>query len=413
MAERRVVVTGLGGVTPLGNTTESSWENCINGVSGAGPITKFDASGGYKTRIAAEVKDFDPFIHMEKKDAKKMDFFVQYAVACAKMSLADADFEITEDEAEKVGVYIGAGLGGLPEIENQKMILEEKGPRKVSPFFILKAIANLAPGYVAILTGAKGPNFSTVSACATGSHAIGEAMYAIKRGDIDVAIAGGVEGTVTPLAIAGFNALRALSTRNDEPERASRPFDKDRDGFVLGEGGATLILEDLDHARKRGAKIYAELAGYGASCDAFHLTAPDPNGEGASRCMNMALRGAGMAADEINYVNAHGTSTGFNDYFETLAIKKVMGDHAYKTWVSSTKSMTGHCLGGAGAIEALFSVLAIHNGVVPPTINYETPDPECDLDYVPNTSREGDIRAALSNSFGFGGTNATLIFKRF
>jgi 3-oxoacyl-[acyl-carrier-protein] synthase II len=392
---------------------ESSWENCINGVSGAGPITKFDASGGYKTRIAAEVTGFDPSVHMAMKDAKKMDYFVQYAVACAKMGLADADFEITDDEAEKVGVYIGAGLGGLPEIEKQKMVLENSGPRRVSPFFILKAIANLAPGYVAILTGAKGPNFATVSACATGSHAIGEAMHAIKRGDIDVAIAGGVEGTVTPLAIAGFNALRALSTRNDEPERASRPFDKNRDGFVLGEGGATLILEDLDHARKRGAKIYAELVGYGASCDAFHLTAPDPKGEGASRCMKMALRGAGMAPDEINYINAHGTSTGFNDYFETLAIKKVMGDHAYKTWISSTKSMTGHCLGGAGAIEALFSVLAIHSGVVPPTINYETPDPECDLDYVPNTAREGDIRAVLSNSFGFGGTNATLIFKRF
>ncbi len=413
MSDKRVVVTGIGAVTPLGLDVESSWENCINGVSGAGPITKFDASGGYKTRIAAEVTGFDPSVHMEMKDAKKMDYFVQYAVACAKMGLADADFEITDDEAEKVGVYIGAGLGGLPEIEKQKMVLENSGPRRVSPFFILKAIANLAPGYVAILTGAKGPNFSTVSACATGSHAIGEAMHAIKRGDIDVAIAGGVEGTVTPLAIAGFNALRALSTRNDEPERASRPFDKNRDGFVLGEGGATLILEDLDHARKRGAKIYAELVGYGASCDAFHLTAPDPNGEGASRCMKMALRGAGMAPDEINYINAHGTSTGFNDYFETLAIKKVMGDHAYKTWVSSTKSMTGHCLGGAGAIEALFSVLAIHSGVVPPTINYETPDPECDLDYVPNTAREGDIRAVLSNSFGFGGTNATLIFKRF
>lgn len=413
MSDKRVVVTGIGAVTPLGLDMESSWENCINGVSGAGPITKFDASGGYKTRIAAEVTGFDPSVHMAMKDAKKMDYFVQYAVACAKMGLADADFEITDDEAEKVGVYIGAGLGGLPEIEKQKMVLENSGPRRVSPFFILKAIANLAPGYVAILTGAKGPNFATVSACATGSHAIGEAMHAIKRGDIDVAIAGGVEGTVTPLAIAGFNALRALSTRNDEPERASRPFDKNRDGFVLGEGGATLILEDLDHARKRGAKIYAELVGYGASCDAFHLTAPDPKGEGASRCMKMALRGAGMAPDEINYINAHGTSTGFNDYFETLAIKKVMGDHAYKTWISSTKSMTGHCLGGAGAIEALFSVLAIHSGVVPPTINYETPDPECDLDYVPNTAREGDIRAVLSNSFGFGGTNATLIFKRF
>ncbi len=414
MTDRRVVVTGLGCVSPLGLDVTTTWDACLKGQSGMGPITKFDASG-YKTRIAAEVKGFDPERFMDKKDAKKMDVFIQYAVASAKMALADAGLPpmFEGEEAERVGSYVGAGLGGLPEIEAHKRVLDEGGPRKVSPFFIPMVIANLAPGYVAILTGAKGPNLSVVTACATGAHSIGEAAHAIRRGDIDVAIAGGVESTITPLAVAGFNALRALTTRNEEPERASRPFEKDREGFVMGEAGAILILEELDHARARGAEIYAELAGYGASCDAYHLTAPDPEGDGAARAMRWALKSARMAVDEVDYINAHGTSTPFNDYFETLAIKKVFGAHAKELWVSSTKSMTGHCLGAAGSLEAVFSVLAIRDGVAPPTINYETPDPECDLDYVPNTAREGNIHAVLSNSFGFGGTNATLIFRHF
>ncbi|NOY45586.1 MAG: beta-ketoacyl-ACP synthase II, partial [Deltaproteobacteria bacterium] len=331
----------------------------------------------------------------------------------ARMAVADAGLEIGESEAERVGVSIGAGLGGLPGIEAQHKVLLESGPRRVSPFFIPMVIANLAPGYVAIQTGAKGPNLSIVTACATGSHSIGEAWHAIRRGDADVMLAGGVESTITPLAVAGFNAMRALSTRNDEPERASRPFDKDRDGFVMGEGGAVLILEELERARARGAEIYAELVGYGATCDAYHITAPDPQGDGAARCMEAALRSASLAPDEVDYINAHGTSTPFNDYYETLAIKRVFGDHAKRLWVSSTKSMTGHLLGAAGSVEAAFSVLALRDQVAPPTINYDTPDPDCDLDYVPNEARQGRIRTALSNSFGFGGTNASLLFRRF
>ncbi len=412
MADRRVVVTGMGCVSPLGLDVESTWKACIAGKSGVGPITKFDASG-YKTRIAAEVCGFDSGKYMDKKDAKKMGVFIQYAVACAKMALEDANYKIEGEAAYRIGTYIGAGLGGLPEIEHQKRILDESGPRRVSPFFIPMVIANLAPGYVAILTGAKGPNISVVTACATGAHSIGEAARAIRCGDIDMALSGGTESTITPLAVSGFNSLRALSTRNDEPERASRPFEKDRDGFVIGEAGAVLVLEELDHARARGARIYAELAGYGATCDAYHITAPDPQGDGAARCMEQALRNAKIKPEGVDYINAHGTSTSFNDYFETLGIKRVFGDHAKKLWISSTKSMTGLCLGAAGAMEAIFSVMAVNEGIVPPTINYDTPDPECDLDYVPNVAREGDIRAAMSNSFGFGGTNATLIFKKF
>lgn len=412
MTDRRVVVTGLGCVSPLGLDAQTTWKAAVEGISGVAHITRFDCSG-YKTRIGAEVKGFNPENFMDKKDAKKMDLFIQFAVAASKMALEDSGLQITDENAERVGVYIGAGLGGLPEIENEKRVLDEGGPRRVSPFFIPMVIANLAPGYVAILTGAKGPNLSVVSACATGAHSIGEAMHGIKRGDMDVAIAGGTEATVTPLAVAGFNALRALSTRNEEPERASRPFDKDRDGFVIGEAGAVLVIEELNHARARDAHIYAELSGYGASCDAYHLTAPDPEGAGAARCMTMALKGAGVRPEDVDYINAHGTSTPFNDYFETLAIKKVFGAHAKKTWVSSTKSMTGHCLGAAGSLEALISVMAIDTGIVPPTINYETPDPECDLDYVPNIARRKDIRCVLSNSFGFGGTNASLVFKHF
>ncbi len=413
MAQRRVVVTGMGCVSPLGLDVEQSWAGCVAGQSGIGPITKFDAAG-LKTHIAGEVKGFDPTPYVEKRDQKKMDTFIQYALACAQMAMDDAGYRVAEDEAERVGVSIGAGLGGLPEIERQHKLLLEAGPRRVSPFFIPMVIVNLAPGHVAIATGAKGPNLSIVTACATGSHSLGEAWHMIRRDDADVMIAGGVESTITPLGICGFNAMRALSTRNDDPQRASRPFEKDRDGFVMGEGGAVLILEELEHARARDAKIYAELVGYGATCDAHHITAPDPQGDGAARCMAMALRSAGVAPDAVDYINAHGTSTSFNDYYETLAIKRVFGDHAKNgLWISSTKSMTGHLLGAAGSVEAVFSVLALHRGVAPPTINYDTPDPECDLDYVPNEAREGRLQTVLSNSFGFGGTNGSLLFRRF
>jgi 3-oxoacyl-[acyl-carrier-protein] synthase II len=384
----------------------------VAGQSGIAPITKFDAAG-LKTHIAGEVTGFDPDLYVEKRDQKKMDTFIQYALACAQMAMADAGYEVPEDEGERVGVSIGAGLGGLPEIERQHKLLLEAGPRRVSPFFIPMVIVNLAPGYVSIATGAKGPNLSIVTACATGSHSLGEAWHAIRRNDADVMIAGGVESTITPLGICGFNAMRALSTRNDEPERASRPFEKERDGFVMGEGGAVLILEELEHARRRGAKIYAELCGYGATSDAHHITAPDPQGDGAARCMSMALRTAGLAPDELDYINAHGTSTPFNDYYETLAIKRIFGEHATRVWISSTKSMTGHLLGAAGSVEGLFSILSIRDRVAPPTINYETPDPDCDLDYVPNAAREGAVDCVLSNSFGFGGTNASLLFRSF
>jgi len=412
MAERRVVVTGLGCITPLGIGIEESWKACVAGENGAGPITRFDAAG-FKTQIAAEVKNFDPDEYMDKKEARKMDIFIQYAVASAKMAVQNSGLVVSEENAERVGVYVGAGLGGLPEIEKQHKTLLESGPRRVSPFFIPMVIVNLAPGYVSIATGAKGPNISMVTACATGAHSIGEAWHCIRRGDADAMISGGVESTITPLAIAGFASMRALSTRNDDPLGASRPFEKERDGFVMGEGAGILILEELEHAKARGAKIYAELIGYGATADAYHITAPDPEGDGAARCMEMALRSAGISPEDVSYINAHGTSTPFNDFYETLAIKRVFGDHAKKLWVSSTKSMTGHLLGAAGSVEALFSSMAVHDGIAPPTINYSTPDPDCDLDYVPNEARKGDISVAVSNSFGFGGTNATLVFKKF
>ncbi|MDW7711019.1 MAG: beta-ketoacyl-ACP synthase II [Deferrisomatales bacterium] len=409
---RRVVVTGMGAVTPLGLGVEESWKACLAGRSGLGPITRFDAAG-MKTQIAGEVKGFDGSLYVDKKELKKMDLFIQYAVACSRLALDDAGYEVPEDRADRVGISIGAGLGGLPEIEVQHKILLESGARRVSPFFIPSVIVNLAPGYVSIYTGAKGPNLSIVTACATGAHSIGEAWHMIRRGDADVMIAGGVESTITPLAVGGFNAMRALSTRNGEPERASRPFDKDRDGFVMGEGGGILILEDLDHARQRTARIYAEVVGYGATADAYHITAPDPQGDGAARCMAMALRSGGVSPRDVSYINAHGTGTPFNDYYETLAIKRVFGEHAKKLWVSSTKSMTGHLLGAAGSVEAVFSVLALRDRAVPPTINYDTPDPECDLDYVPNQAREGEVDCVLSNSFGFGGTNGSLLFRKF
>ncbi|ORJ63567.1 beta-ketoacyl-ACP synthase II [Geothermobacter hydrogeniphilus] len=408
---RRVVITGMGIISPLGSGLESNWDAVTNGVSGIGPITHFDASN-LPTRIAGEVKDFNPGDFIEKKEQRKMDLFIQYAVAAADMAVADSGLEINDDNAERVGVQIGAGLGGLPTIEKYHKAMLEGGYRKVSPFFIPMLIINLAPGFVSMRTGAKGPNLSTVSACATGTHSIGDAYRLIQRGDADAMIAGGCEGTISALGIAGFNVMKALSTRNDDPTAASRPFDKNRDGFVMAEGAGILVLEEYEAARKRGAHIYAEVAGYGMTGDAYHLTAPAPGGEGAARCMKMAVGNSGVNPEEIDYINAHGTSTHFNDLYETMAIKSVFGDHARKLMVSSTKSMTGHALGAAGGLEAVYLALSIDRGVVPPTINYDEPDPECDLDYVPNHARETRVRAGLSNSFGFGGTNATLLLKK-
>ncbi|MGZ9147275.1 MAG: beta-ketoacyl-ACP synthase II [Candidatus Deferrimicrobiaceae bacterium] len=409
---RRVVVTGLGAVTPLGVGVGPTWEAILAGKSGVGRITKFDPSG-FPTMIAAEVKEFAPEDFVDKKEVKRMDPFIHLAMASAQFAMSDSGLTIDEELAPRVGVYMGSGLGGLSTLERYHQAYLEEGVRKISPFFIPMLISNLAPGHIAIRYGAKGPNITTTTACAASSHAIGEALLAIRRGVCDVVIAGGTEATITPMALGGFCAMKALSTRNDDPAGASRPFDKDRDGFVMGEGSAILILEELEFARKRGAKIYAELCGYGASGDAHHITAPAPGGEGAVRCMRAALSDARMNFAEVDIINAHGTSTPYNDMFETMAIKTVFGDHAYQMMVNSTKSMTGHLLGAAGAIEGVFSVLSIHDGVVPPTINYSTPDPECDLDYVPNEAREKKVRYALSNSFGFGGTNSCLLFGAF
>lgn len=409
---RRVVITGLGMVSPLGIGVEKTWQALIQGKSGVVRITKFDPTG-FDTQIAAEVKDFVPENFMEKKEIKRMDIFIQYAMASAMMAMEDAQLPITPQNADRVGVVVGAGLGGLTTIESFHKILMEKGPGRISPFFIPALIVNEAPGQISIRFGAKGPNYSVVTACATGNHNIGDAWRMIQRGDADAIIAGGVEATITPLAVSGFNAMKALSTRNHEPEKASRPFDKDRDGFVMGEGCGIIILEEMNQALDRGAKIYAEIIGYGLNGDAYHITAPAPDGEGAARCMAMALKSAGISPEEVDYINAHGTSTDYNDLYETMAIKAVFKEHAKKLAVSSTKSMTGHLLGGAGGVEAIFTVLTIHRGVIPPTINYDIPDPECDLDYVPNVARMADVRVALSNSFGFGGTNAVLIFKKF
>jgi 3-oxoacyl-[acyl-carrier-protein] synthase II len=412
MLSRRVVITGLGMVSPLGIGVEKTWQALVQGKSGVVRITKFDPTG-FDTQIAAEVKDFVPENFMEKKEIKRMDIFIQYAMASAMMAMEDAQLPITPQNADRVGVVVGAGLGGLTTIESFHKILMEKGPGRISPFFIPALIVNEAPGQISIRFGAKGPNSSVVTACATGNHNIGDAWRMIQRGDADAIIAGGVEATITPLAVSGFNAMKALSTRNHEPEKASRPFDKDRDGFVMGEGCGIIILEEMNQALDRGAKIYAEIIGYGLNGDAYHITAPAPDGEGAARCMAMALKSAGISPEEVDYINAHGTSTEYNDLYETMAIKAVFKEHAKKLAVSSTKSMTGHLLGGAGGVEAIFTVLTIHRGVIPPTINYDTPDPECDLDYVPNVARMADVRVALSNSFGFGGTNAVLIFKKF
>lgn len=408
---RRVVVTGIGVVSALGTGVEKNWNALLQGHSGVDRITRFDASD-LPTQIAGEVKDFNAEEFIDKKEIKKMDIFIQYALAAADMAMKDSALVINEENAERVGVLVGSGLGGLPTIEKYHDALGEGGYKKVTPFFIPMLIINLAPGQISIRYGAKGPNFSAVSACAAGTHAIGEAYHVIRRGDADAMITGGAESTITPLAIAGFNAMKALSTRNDDPQGASRPFDKDRDGFVMGEGAGILILEEYEGAKARGAKIYAEVVGYGLSGDAYHLTAPAPEGEGAARCMKMALKNAGLNPDEVDYINAHGTSTPFNDYYETLAIKSALGAHSRKVMISSTKSMTGHALGAAGGIEAVISLLAMERGVVPPTINYTTPDTDCDLDYVANTARQAKVNVALSNSLGFGGTNATIIFKK-
>jgi 3-oxoacyl-[acyl-carrier-protein] synthase II len=407
---RRVVVTGIGLVTPLGTGLEKTWKALCAGESGIARITRFDPSD-YSTQIAGEVKDFDPAAFIEKKEIKKMDLFIHFAVGAAQLATDDAGLKVTPDNAERVGVYIGSGIGGLSSIEAYHTVLKEKGPDRVSPFFIPMTIINLASGQVAIRLGARGPNSCAVTACATGNNCIGDAFRLIQRGDADVMVAGGAEAAVTPLGVAGFGAARALSRRNDEPARASRPFDRDRDGFVLGEGAGVLVLEELETAKRRGARIYAEIVGYGMTADAYHITAPPDTGEGAVRCMELAIRDAGVVKEQIGYINAHGTST-FADKVETLAIKQVFGDHASRIPVSSTKSMTGHLLGAAGGIEAAFSVLAIHRGFLPPTINLEHPDPECDLDYVPGRAREQSVDIVLSNSFGFGGVNACVLFRK-
>jgi 3-oxoacyl-[acyl-carrier-protein] synthase II len=410
--KRRVVVTGLGLISPLGIGVEASWKGAVGGNVGIGHITQFDASS-FPVRIAGEVKDFDPANYIEPKEIKKMDRFIHFAMAVSTMAVEDAGLKITNENAERVGVIIGAGMGGLHSIEYYHKALLEKGHKRISPFFIPMLIINLASGNVSIRFGAKGPNSSVVTACATGSNAIGDAFKIIQRGDADVMITGGTEAVITALAVAGFASMKALSTRNDEPEKASRPFDIDRDGFVMGEGAGVIILESLEHALSRNAKIYAEIVGYGMSSDAYHITTPSPEGEGAARCMKATLKDVGVEPGEINYINAHGTSTKYGDELETAAIKTVFGEHAYKLCVSSTKSMTGHLLGAAGGVEAIFSILSIYNGIIPPTMNLEKPDPECDLDYVPNRARQTDVEYAMSNSFGFGGTNACLIFKKY
>ena len=411
MEKRRVVVTGLGLLTPLGIGVEKSWEGLLAGRSGIRKITQFDASS-FPTQIAGEVEGFSPEDYIEIKEIKKMDRFIQFGIAASAMAMEDAGLKIDEN-APRVGVYVGAGMGGLPAIEHYHKVLLEKGPRKITPFFIPMLIINLAAGQISIKFGAKGPNSAPATACATGSHAIGDAFKVIQRGDADAMIAGGTESVITAMGIGGFNAMKALSTRNDAPEKASRPFDRDRDGFVMGEGSGILIIEELGHALKRNAKIYAELIGYGLTGDAYHITSPAPGGEGAARCMAMALHDAGIAPAEVSYINAHGTSTKHGDELETQAVKTVFGDHAYKLSVSSTKSMTGHLLGAAGGVEAVISVLSIHNSMMPPTINLDNPDDECDLDYVPHKPKPAPVRYALSNSFGFGGTNACLLFKKF
>ncbi len=413
MAEmRRVVVTGVGAVTPVGNTAEEFWAALIQGKSGIGPITRFDASP-LPTRIAGELKGFDPLRYIDKKDDRKLDPFLKYAIACAAMAVEDAGLNVERVDRTRFGVLVGSGIGGITTLLETHKVLLEKGPDRVSPFFIPMLIINMASGLISMRFGARGPNSSVVTACATGNHAIGDAMKIIQRNDADVMIAGGSEAIILPLTFAGFCQMKAMSTRNDDPGRASRPFDATRDGFVCGEGGGLLVLESLEHALGRDARIYAEVVGYGMTGDAHHMTAPDPEADGAARAMLLAMKDAEVEPSTVGYINAHGTSTPYNDKSETMAIKRVFGDHAHKLAVSSTKSMTGHLLGAAGGIEAIATALAIHHGILPPTINYETPDPECDLDYVPNLARKQDVEVALSNAFGFGGTNATIVLRKY
>ncbi len=409
---RRVVITGLGLVTPVGIGVEETWEAICAGKSGVGEITRFDASK-HATRIAAEVKDFHPEDFLPKKDARRTSLFIAFAIAATHMALEDSGLKINGHNSDRVGVSTGCGLGGLSILEEITRVVDNKGPKRVTPFFIPMMIGNMAPGMISIQFGAKGPNASVATACAAGSHAIGDAYNMIKRGAADAMIAGGVESTITPTGIAGFNSMKALSTRNDDPTKASRPFDRDRDGFVVGEGSGILILENLEDALERGADIYAEVLGYGMSGDGYHITSPPPDGDGAVRCIRAALKDAGISYKNVDYINAHGTSTPLNDLYETRALKTVFKEKAYSIPVSSTKSMTGHLLGGAGGIEGVFSTLSIHRSIIPPTINYENRDAECDLDYVPNVARKKEVRIAMSNSFGFGGTNAALVFKKF
>jgi 3-oxoacyl-[acyl-carrier-protein] synthase II len=411
MEKRRVVVTGLGAVTPLGLDVETTWKGILEGKSGIGPLTRVNAEE-YPAKVAAQINDFNPETFMDRKEARKMDRFTQYAVASALMAVEDAKLMITDENADRIGVWIGSGIGGMETFEEQYEIFQKRGYRRVSPFFVPMLIPDMATGQVSIRLGAKGFNSCTVTACATGTNSIGDAFKVIQRGDADAMITGGAEAPITKMSVAGFCANTALST-NPDPKSASRPFDKNRDGFVIGEGAGIIVLEELEHALARGAKIYAEIVGYGATGDAYHITAPAPGGEGGARAMKMAIKDAGLNIEEIDYINAHGTSTEYNDKFETLAVKEVFGVHAYNLAISSTKSMTGHLLGAAGGVEAIFTVLAMKESILPPTINYETPDPECDLDYVPNAARQKEIKAAMSNSLGFGGHNATIVFKKY
>ncbi|MFA5074298.1 MAG: beta-ketoacyl-ACP synthase II [Nitrospirota bacterium] len=412
LLKKRVVVTGVGMITPVGIDTEKTWEGLVNGKSGIGPITQFDDKS-IPTQIAGEIHGFDPAAFIEIKEVKKMDRFIHLAIAASQMAMDDSRLMVTPENAENIGVLVSAGIGGLPAIERYHKVYLESGYRKISPFFIPMLITNLASGQISIRYGAKGPNSCVVTACATGTHSIGDAYKIIQRGDAVAMISGGTESCICPLGVGGFNAMKALSTRNHEPERASRPFDAERDGFVMGEGAGIVILEEMDHAIARGATIHAEVIGYGMTGDAYHMTSPAPEGEGAARCMRMALKDAGMKPEEMGYINAHGTSTKYNDENETAAIKTIFGNHAYKLQISSTKSMTGHLLGAAGGVEAVISVLAMERGILPPTMNLENPDPECDLDYIPNKARKATVDVVMSNSFGFGGTNASLIFRSF
>ncbi|MCM3602406.1 beta-ketoacyl-ACP synthase II [Robertmurraya korlensis] len=411
MTKKRVVVTGVGAVTPVGNNVETAWNNVLAGVSGVGPLTRLNADE-YPAKVAAEVKDFQVEDFIDKKDARKMDRFTHYAIAAAKMAVEDSGLEINDSNSHHIGVWIGSGIGGMETFESQYETFLSRGYRRVSPFFVPMMIPDMATGQVSIMLGARGFNSCTVTACATGTNSIGDAFKVIQRGDAVAMVTGGAEAPITKMSVAGFCANTALST-NPDPSKASRPFDLNRDGFVIGEGAGIVVLEELEHALARGAKIYAEIVGYGATGDAYHITAPAPGGEGGARAMKMAINDAGLNVNEVDYVNAHGTSTDYNDRFETLALKEVFGEHAYKLAVSSTKSMTGHLLGAAGGVEAIFSVLAIKEGMIPPTINYETPDPECDLDYVPNEARKQEVQVAMSNSLGFGGHNATIVFKAY